>query len=145
MKQQRKMLVMGAPILAGVVILVVLIASVGASGQGSVEHNNTAPDDEFQVEPVKIETIDVLLAESFPVQVFVEVTGQVPDPCWEPQEPVIEQGGNRIEVEIMAERDADEVCIQAIEDYSTTLALGTLEPGTYVVVINGVEQEFEVH
>ncbi len=145
MQRRSNLLTLGIPILLVTVVLVVLIASAGA-GDRAVPDDSTASDgNEFDVAPVTIETIDVRLAESYPVQVFVDVHGYVPDPCWEPQEPVIEEDGNRIEVEILAERDVAEMCIQAIEDYETTLSLGPRDPGEYVISVNGVEQEFEVH
>ncbi|MEX2426443.1 MAG: hypothetical protein WD401_06730, partial [Thermomicrobiaceae bacterium] len=90
-------------------------------------------------------SVNVLLAESFPVQVFIEVTGYLPDPCWKPQEPAIREDGARIEVEIVAERNANDMCAQAIEDYQNNIALGTMDPGKYVVSVNGTEQQFEVH
>lgn len=128
-----------------VLVLVVAIARVGAGRNDDGGDDLPDPGDEMRVQPVEIESIDVLLAESFPVQVFVEVTGYLPDPCWEPQEPVVREQGPRFEVEIVAERDAGEMCAQAIEPYQHNIALGTMDPGTYVVSVNGTEQEFEVH
>lgn len=138
-----KLLRYGVPILIVVLILAVAIARVGAGDPGEPD-GGAAPDDERQVQEITIEAVDVRIAESFPVQVFIDVTGTMPDPCWEAQEPAINQNGPRFEVEIMAERDPDEMCTQVIEDYQTNISLGSPEPGEYVVEVNGVEQEFEV-
>lgn len=127
-----------------VLVLTVLLARVGA-GSPDEHGNNVAPGGERQVEQVTIESVDVRLAESFPVQVFVEVQGYLPDPCWEAQEPFVQQDGNRFEIEIMAERDPNEACPQVIEDYAENVALGSMDPGEYIVIVNGVEQSFEVH
>lgn len=143
-KKTGNLLRIGAPMLIGVIVLVILIASVGANGTDSGDTSDGPPGGERQVERVKIEQLDVRIAESFPVQVFVDVRGYVPDPCWEPQEPVVDEQGPRFEIEIVAERAADEMCAQVIENYETTIGLGSMDPGNYVVAVNGIEQEFEV-
>lgn len=102
-------------------------------------------NDDYQVSAVTIETVEVQLAESFPVQMFVEVSGYLPDPCWEPVEPVVEQDGQRFNIEIVAEREADQMCPQVIEPYEKTISFGAMDPGQYLVSVNGVEQAFAVH
>lgn len=144
MNNSGRLLRMGVPILIGVLVLVIAIARVGADDADDPS-NGTAPDGERRVEPVTVEAVEVRLAESYPVQVFVEVHGYVPDPCWEPQEPVVTEQGDRFEVEIVAERDPADMCAQVIEDYQTNVSLGSPGPGEYTVVVNGVEQTFEVH
>ena len=144
MSTSSNLLRLGGPIIVIALVLIVAIARVGADDSGDND-NSVDPDNEYLVEQVTIDAVDVRIAESYPVQVFVEVTGYVPDPCWEPREPVIEQDGNRFDVEIVAERKADEMCPQVIEDYKHNLALGSPDPGTYVINVNGVEQEFEVY
>jgi hypothetical protein len=142
--RRSKMTRWGLPILAGVLVLTIAIAQVGARN-GDTEGDNSTPGDEYQVERVTIENVDVLIAESYPVQVFVHVRGYMPDPCWEAQPPDITEDGARIDIEILAERKTDEICVQVIQDYEENIALGTMEPGTYTVSINGVEREFEVY
>jgi hypothetical protein len=144
MSQTSNLLRFGAPILVVALAVVILIARVGAGNndEGDVDHQ--APDGERQVEEINIENYDIRLAESFPVQVFVDVEGYLPDPCWEPQEPVIERDENRFVVTILAERDPEEMCPQLIEDYSETIALGNADPGSYTIEINGIEQSFDV-
>jgi hypothetical protein len=144
-KRSRNMFRYGVPLLLSTLGLV--IAIVWAGTQDSVPGNSIddGSDTEYQVEDVTIESVEVQLAESFPVQVFVNVSGYLPDPCWEPREPVVEQDGSRFNIEIVAERKADQMCPQVIEPYESTIGLGTMEPGDYLVDVNGLEQEFEVH
>lgn len=144
MNSSGRLLRMGVPILIGVLVLIVAIARVGADDSDDPS-NGTPPDDERRVEPITVEAVDVRLAESYPVQVFVEVTGYVPDPCWEPQEPVVSEQGDRFEIEIVAERDPTEICAQAIEDYQSNIPLGSPDPGEYTVAVNGMERTFEVN
>lgn len=144
MNTRSSLLRLGAPIFLATLVLVIALAGTAA---GDVEDNDNvaSPSDEYQVSEVTIHTIDVLIAESFPVQVFVEISGYLPDPCWNAQEPVVEQNGDRFEVEILGERKADEMCPQVVENYEETVDLGSPEPGVYLVSVNGVEQEFEVY
>jgi hypothetical protein len=139
-----KLVRVGAPMLILVLVLIVAIARVGAGDASNDDQGQQDSGDEYRVEPVTIESVEVRIAESFPVQIFVEVTGYLPDPCWEPQEPSVEQDGNQFIIEIMAERKVDEVCPQVIENYEHTIALGSMDPGSYVVRVNEVEQAFEV-
>lgn len=134
----------GIPVVAVTIILIVAIARVGAGDDGD-DSSGDVPDGERQVERVTIESVNVNIAESYPVQVFFDVAGTMPDPCWEAQEPSIDEKGARIEIEIVAERDPDEMCAQVIQDYQHNISLGTMEPGDYVVDVNGVEREFEVY
>jgi hypothetical protein len=144
MGQTSNLLRFGAPIVVVALVIVILIARVGAGNNDESDIDHQVPDGERQIEEINIESFEVHLAESFPVQVFVEVEGYLPDPCWEPQEPTIERDGNRFIVTILAERDPEEMCPQVIEEYSETVPLGNAEPGSYAVEVNGVEQAFEV-
>ncbi len=144
MNASRNIWKFGAPLLLTIIVLVIALAGTLA-GEFGDNDNEADPSDEYQVSDVNINRVDVRLAESHPVQVYVEIAGYLPDPCWNAQEPVVEQDGQRFEIEIVAERKADEVCPQVIEDYETVVELGTADPGDYVVSVNGVEQEFEVH
>jgi hypothetical protein len=139
-----KLFRLGAPMLIGVLILAVAIARAGAGDPDDASNGDVDVDDEYRVERVSIDSVDVRIAESYPVQIFVDVNGYLPDPCWNAMEPSVEQDGNRFEVEIVAERKADEMCPQVIEDYEYVIALGSPDPGDYVINVNGVEQAFEV-
>ncbi len=140
MKHLSKPALFGAPILVGIIVLAFAIARIGAED----DQGNDAPDNGLRVAPVTIDSVSVNLAESFPVQVFVLVEGYMPDPCWVPREPHITGHPDGWEIEILAERDPDEVCPQVIESYEETIALGEAESGTYTLNVNGFETEFEV-
>lgn len=144
MNTRSNLLRLGAPIFLTTLVLVIALAGT-AAGDAQDPDNLADPSDEYQVSEVTIHTVDVLIAESYPVQVFVEISGYLPDPCWNALEPVVEQDGDRFEVEILGEREAGAMCPQVIENYDTTVSLGSPEPGVYLVSVNGVEQEFEVH
>ena len=143
MNRSSNLLRIGLPMLSLALVLVIAIVRVGSDDTGNGE-NDTNHENARLVEPVSIDSVDIRLAESFPVQAFVEVSGYLPDPCWEPMEPHIVHEGSRFDIEILAERDADEFCPQVIEDYDTSISLGPVDPGDYVVRVNSVEEQFRV-
>jgi inhibitor of cysteine peptidase len=99
------------------------------------------PDD---AGPVFVETTDILLMESFPVQVALHVTGNLPTPChqtaWE-----LEDDGNTIAVRLASITEPDVLCAQVLEPFDISIPLGEFESGTRVVTLNGAEiGDFEI-
>jgi inhibitor of cysteine peptidase len=128
----------------GILILLIVSIAVARLATDSTGAANDEPGNGFVTAPVTVETIDVLLLESFPVQVMVQVQGYLPDPCYETQDPVIERDGNRFVVEIIGKRETDAVCAQVIQPYEESINLGPVDPGDYTVEVNGVVKEFRV-
>ena len=91
-----------------------------------------------------IQGIEVLLAESHPVQVSVKVTGWLPDSCTTHHETHLMQEGNTITIQITTIRPKDFACATVVTDYQEKVVIGALPAGDYKVVVNGVEQEFRV-
>jgi hypothetical protein len=85
---------------------------------------------------------EILLLETFPVQVRLSVAGDLPNPCahlgWSVS-PGDDQG--RIEVALYADQPAGEACIQLLAPYAETIPLGTFESGSYGVFVNGQQVE----
>ncbi len=90
-----------------------------------------------------VETIDILIAESFPVQVFVVARGYLPDPCTEIYEVTTEREGNSFLVALKTYR-APGACIQVIQPFEETISLDVygLSAGTYTVDVNGIAGSF---
>lgn len=88
--------------------------------------------------PITPATAEVLLLESFPVQVRLEITGELPNPCgrlgWAVA-PGDDQG--RIEVALYADEPTDMACIQVTAPYAESIPLGAFERGSYAVFVNG--------
>jgi inhibitor of cysteine peptidase len=104
----------------------------------------TDPDSETG--PATVEEIEILLMESFPIQVAVLVKGYLPDGCT-----VVDQVRSRFEpesdrfmIEITTLRDADAACTQAIVPFEERVHLDVygLSAGTYFVDANGVVDSF---
>ncbi|MCE2394013.1 hypothetical protein J4G02_05395 [Candidatus Poribacteria bacterium] len=88
--------------------------------------------------------IEVLLAESHPVQVTVEVNGWLPDSCTAHHETHQAQEGNTITIQITTIRPRDLACATVVTEYQERVSIGTLPAGDYKVIVNDVEAEFRV-
>lgn len=94
---------------------------------------------------VYVDTVQVLLMESFPLQVSLSVSGNLSVPCVELLPAAVARKGNTFTV-VLAETvlGPAESCIAVLEPFSTTVSLDVLglAAGTYSVNVNGVETEF---
>lgn len=110
----------------------------------------TTPQEEAPVpEPTgenlaMIDTIEVRLLESDPVQVEVVVRGNLSDGCTELEEPTVSREGNEFTVVLTTQRPADAICTQAIVPFEQIIPLDVAdaEPGDYTVDVNGVSETF---
>ena len=96
--------------------------------------------------PMPIERVDVLIMESLPVQVAVQVRGYLPDSCWSYAGGSVGRNGNTFTIRALMERNAPRsaVCLQRIENVERTFTLGPLPPGDYTAVVNGTSYSFRV-
>jgi hypothetical protein len=95
--------------------------------------------------PAYVDDVDVLILESFPVQLRAVVSGHKSVPCVELEEPAVIRDGNTFTI-VLAETPLDPLilCAQVLAPFEVTVALDAtgLEAGTYTVVANGVETTF---
>ena len=102
------------------------------------------PGEEPEVREATVESIEVLVLESFPVQVNVIASGTLPDACTTLNEPTPRLEGNTFVVNLTATRLPEEVCSQAIVPFDKVISLDVdgLSAGTYTVSVNGVTGTF---
>lgn len=85
-----------------------------------------------------VDSVDMLVRESFPPQVSLIIRGSLPTPCHQLrtfiQPPDAE---NRIRVEVYSVVDPDMVCIQVLANFEVSLNLGSFPPGHYSVWVDG--------
>ena len=94
---------------------------------------------------LQVDSVEVLILESFPVQVNVVVRGTVPDACTEVGEVSQERVDNEIEVLVYLNRDPNAFCAQVLTPVEETLSIpGDFPPGDYSVTVNGVTETFRV-
>jgi len=93
----------------------------------------------------KVEEIDILTLESFPVQIFVIASGYLPNPCTEIYQITHKREGNNFFITIETYY-SQEVCIQIIAPFEEVIPLEVygLPAGTYMVEVNGVQGTFEL-
>ena len=93
-----------------------------------------------------VESIEVRILESLPVQVDVVIEGNFRDGCSEIGEITQDVQDGRIAITVTTWRPEDAMCTQALEPFTETyrLDLEGIEPGTYTVDVNGVEEELVV-
>jgi hypothetical protein len=93
-----------------------------------------------------VDSLDVLILESFPVQIHVVVKGQMPDACTFAGEATQERVDDTFKVTLPAQRPADAICAQVLTPYELTLSLDVrdLPKGEYTVDVNGTTATFEL-
>jgi hypothetical protein len=94
-----------------------------------------------------VESVDVRVLESSPVQVRALVKGRLRDECEMVGETTQSRSDHTITVTIPTFRDnvSERPCVQEKDTVEQDVRLeGPFPPGTYVVRVNGVEQTFRV-
>ncbi len=92
----------------------------------------------------EVQSIDIRILESFPVQVEVVASGYLPDSCTQIERVLTERKGRSFQTTILTIRDADLACAQAVFPFEEVIALDVfgLEAGVYEVDVNGVRDIF---
>ncbi len=113
-------------------------------GDNTVDEGDNV--EEFIYGTANVENIEIMTLESFPVQVRVSASGNLPDGCTEIDEIQTERTGNTFKINISTKRPADAICTQALVPFTETIPLEVrgLEAGIYNVDVNGVTGTFEL-
>ncbi|MFW6070495.1 MAG: SdrD B-like domain-containing protein [bacterium] len=114
-------------------------------GETPVAEATDAPPDAGEVTAeADVEDVEILVLESFPVQVNVIAMGTLPDGCTTLNEPTPRQEGNTFVINLTTTRLEDEVCTQAVVPFDKIVSLDVegLAAGTYRVAVNGVTDTF---
>jgi len=89
---------------------------------------------------VFIEYVEILLLESFPVQVNLLLTGNLPTPCYELRAVAYAADDqNRIDVEVYSVIEPGIMCTQVVKPFEATIPLGAYTEGIFSVWVNGEE------
>ena len=126
-----------------------LISAIGCIGCANIDDilksiGEPPEEDGVIIADMPIGEIEVLLAESDPVQVTVEVNGWLPDSCTEHHETHLTQEENTITIQITTIRPKGFACATVATEYQERVSIGTLPAGDYKVTVNDVEGEFRV-
>ncbi|HMT21247.1 MAG TPA: hypothetical protein PKE20_08395, partial [Promineifilum sp.] len=93
-----------------------------------------------------VNSIDVLILESFPVQVNVVAQGDLPDSCTQIDEIISQLTGDTFRVAITTLRQPGEICTQVLVPFEQSIPLDVagLPAGDYSVLVNGVSGSFNL-
>ncbi len=93
-----------------------------------------------------VESIEITVLESFPVQIKVNARGYLPDGCTKIGEITKEKKDNTFFVSIKTVRPADTYCTEVIVPFQEVISLDVygLKAGIYTVNVNGVNGTFEL-
>lgn len=89
---------------------------------------------------VYIDSADLLIAESFPVQISLHIVGNLPTPCHEFNAEIAQPDEqNRIYVTVWSEADPAAMCAQVLQPFeeSVSIPMAGAADGTYSVWLNG--------
>jgi hypothetical protein len=91
-----------------------------------------------------VDSIEVLILESFPVQINVRAQGELPDGCTTIDEVETKTSGNMFETTISTIRESGQICTEAVVPYEELIPLDVagLPAGTYAVRVNGISGSF---
>lgn len=129
----------------------VMLAACNPSGEETAATPTAGPTVEptlSSTEPTRgqavVNSIDVQILESFPVQINVVARGDLPDSCTQIDEIITQQADQTFRVAVTTLRQPALGCTQAVVPFEQSIPLDVvgLPAGTYGVTVNGVEGSF---
>lgn len=115
---------------------------VASKPSGSVPSpsNEKPADENFEKNPVYLDSADILILESYPPQYRLLLKGSLPDPCHKLEVVVpAPDAKGVIAVQVFSLADPVAICIQVLEPFEESVSLDGFPPGTYQVEVNGEE------
>ncbi len=130
--------------LLALVIAVLPIAAVGCQGDVGCQ-SDVDGQEEVEIRQAPIHEVQVLIAESFPEQIFVYIKGGLADACTTFRELKTERSGNTINITVTTERPKDAICAQVYGYFEKNVALGSdfTRGESYTVNVNDTTTSFD--
>jgi len=92
-----------------------------------------------------IDSVEVIVMESFPMQIALNVTGYIPDGCSAPTQILQSRDGNMVMVRVFRTLPPETMCAAMAATYNDTLKIeGGFEPGHYTFDVNGLVVEVDL-
>jgi inhibitor of cysteine peptidase len=104
------------------------------------------PKEETVLGQAPVDDVEIVLRESFPVQVSAIVDGYLPDACTEISSVTCKQVGDTFRITLATARPAEMACADVVSPYEEEIVLDVLglAAGVYTVNANGVTASFEL-
>ncbi|MBW8012245.1 MAG: hypothetical protein FVQ83_13580 [Chloroflexi bacterium] len=127
-----------------IMLVTLLVSACSSAGDGAEQTNEpNVPDGEgggFGVSNVIINSTEILIMESYPIQVALIVSGELPTPCHVLQTIINDPDEqNRILIEVLGVIDDETVCTQVMEPFEERIGIpmqGSPD-GVYEIWLNG--------
>ena len=133
-------------ILFSVMIFTGLLLSACQPAIGPEEPTGTPSEDDYVYgQDAVVDSVQVVLMESFPLQAQAVVSGTLPDGCTELYEISVEQQGQEFILTLTTRRPTGDIaCTQALVPFEEKIALdiGGLDAGTYTVIAQDQQATF---
>jgi len=117
-----------------------------ATDPDAQDNKSESQDGDYIYGTAVVQSTEILVFESFPVQIHVLAKGYLPDGCTGIDRVEAKRDGNNFTVTITTKRPKDMMCTQAIVPYEEKVPLDVygLKAGTYDVNVNTVTDSFEL-
>ncbi len=116
--------------------LLVLLAACTYPGGEPPTTDAPLPTGDFITGTVFVEGTAVSIAESFPMQLFLQVFGELATPCdelvWD-----VEESPGRFDVTLESRIDPAVSCSAVTEPFDVNIKLGDTEGGVFEIYLNG--------
>ncbi len=127
--------------MGGIALLGVLLSACAGQAPTATPPTTeptTGPAEDL-VRPAPVEQVEVLIMESFPVQINVIVNGNLPDGCTTLDTIEQTRNGNTYQITLTTRRPGDAVCTQQVTPYQEIIPLDVVDlpAGSYTVNVNG--------
>ena len=125
-------------------LFLALLAGCGPGGEPTATPLPSSGDERPVPGTAQVDSVEILILESFPVQIHVLAKGHLPDSCTTIDQITEEQDGATFRVTITTARPEGEMCAQVLTPFEETIPLDVygLAAGTYTVDVNGVTGTF---
>lgn len=144
---------MNRSLLGGFFILLLTVLGLAACAAGAPPTEDgglpTAPPEatgevEYEYGTADVDEVEVMLLESFPVQVRAIARGNLPNGCAEIDEQHVTRSGDTFDVELTTRTLTNAMCTEALVAFEEAIPLEAegLPAGTYTVDVNGVTATF---
>lgn len=95
-------------------------------------------DGNLSREGIFIDEMGLLIRESFPPQIALTFSGNLPTPCHQIRSVVSDPDAeNKINIEVYTLVDPNIMCTQVLKPFTESIELGTFPSGHYSVWVNG--------
>jgi len=97
-------------------------------------------EDKMSRSEVFVDSSELVVMESYPLQIVLHVKGNLPTPCHQLRAKMANPNENgEIHIDLYSLVDPEAICIQMLESFESNIQLGSFPDRSYTVWLNGVQ------